>query len=321
MPLKILILLLSLFCLTSSSVFAKTPIRLGVMAGGTLAWELAALKNLDLPEKTDFEIETITLADQQAGKIALLSGSVDIIISDWIWVSGMRSQGGDYSFYPYSTAAGGLLVTADSPIQTLADLEGKKLGIAGGELDKNWLMLQTLGLKQNLDFNKPQNIVYAAPPLLNQQLAEQRIDALLTYWQFAARLQAQGYRELLSGEQIIRELGITEAVPSLGYAFRAGWAEEHKAALLSFFKAADTARESLCSNEQAWDSIKPLTQAEAAEVQQHLRKRYCEGRITAWGEANRKAADQLYQLLHQLHNNKLTAKNPHLEDGTFWQAN
>ena len=320
MNLKILIVFFSVLYLTSSMAAAKPLIRLGVMSGGTLAWELAALKNQGLLENSDFELESVTLANQQAGKVALQSGSVDMIISDWIWVSAMRAEGSDYTFYPYSTAAGGLLVAAGSPIQTLADLKGKKLGIAGGELDKNWLLLQALGLKQSIDLNKSLEKVYAAPPLLNQQLAEQRIDALLTYWQFAARLQAQGYRELLSGEQIIQQLGITEPVPSLGYVFKASWGEQHKPVLHSFFNTTQIARDALCANDQAWEQIKDLTEAETQAVQKQLRQRYCQGRITQWSEANRKAAESLYQILHQLSDNKLTAKSPSLQTGTFWQA-
>ena len=34
------------------------------------------------------------------------------------------------------------MVAADSPAQTLADLDGKKIGIAGGPVDKSWLILR-----------------------------------------------------------------------------------------------------------------------------------------------------------------------------------
>jgi NitT/TauT family transport system substrate-binding protein len=40
------------------------------------------------------------------------------------------------------------VVAADSPIKQLQDLQGRKLAIAGGELDKNSLLLQALMQKQ-----------------------------------------------------------------------------------------------------------------------------------------------------------------------------
>jgi len=320
MNLKILLFLFTALAVSAANAAEKPTIRLGVMASGTLAWELAAIKNLGLQETHNVSLESINLANQQAGKIALQAGSVDIIISDWIWVSSMRAEGADYTFAPYSSAAGGLLVPADSPIKTLADLKNKKLGIAGGELDKNWLLLQALGLKQGIDLDKSLNKVYAAPALLNQQLTDQHIDALLTYWQFAARLESQGYQQLLSGEEIIRQLGIRATVPSLGYVFKAGWAQQHKAALQAFLNSAKIARDTLCSDDQAWQDIKNLTEAEDLATQQQLRSRYCQGRIEHWDAANQDAAGSIYQQLHQLADNKLTGKNPQLQAGTFWQA-
>ena len=320
---KLKILLLMGFTLFSNAARAAnaTPIRLGVLASGTLAWEVAAMKNEGLLEGAEFVLDTVSIANQQAGKVALQAGSVDMIVSDWIWTSAMRAQGNDYTFYPYSASAGGLMVPADSGIKTLADLKGKKIGIAGGELDKNWSLLKALGQKQQLDLNKTVEKVYGAPPLLNQQLTSQRIDALLTYWHFAARLEAQGYKQLMSGEDIIRDLGVTETVPSIGYVFKQSWADKHKSALQQFLKTARAAKDKLCDSDQAWEKIVNLTGTDDSATQRQLRKRYCQGRVASWGEAEQKAAEKIYQLLGQLSDNKITGKSKQLQAGTFWSEN
>lgn len=318
-PLKLLVISL-VFCSGFSIAAEPVKIRLGVLASGTLAWELTTLKNEDMLKDADFVLESLPLTDQQAGKVALQAGSVDMIVSDWIWVSGMRAQGQDYTFYPYSASAGGLLVPANSNIKTLADLQGKKLGIAGGELDKNWALLQALGQKQQLDLNQSVEKVFGAPPLLSQQLSSQRIDALLTYWQFAARLQAQGYRQILSGEEMIRQLGVTETVPSLGYVFKQSWANQHQGVLQQFFAATQTAKDRLCDSDQAWQNIVKLTETEDTNTQQQLRAHYCQGRIKQWDEKAQKAAESIYQHLHQLKDNKLTSKSPQFQPGTFWSG-
>jgi len=317
---KLMLLLIGFACISSiANATEKTNIRLGVLASGTLAWELAAIENEHLLKETEFTLDTVKIANQQAGKVALQSGSVDMIVSDWIWVSGMRSQGQDYSFYPYSASAGGLIIPADSPVKTLADLKGKKLGIAGGELDKNWALLQALAKKQGLDLNSSLEKVYGAPPLLNQQLVSNRIDALLTYWHFAARLEAQGYRQLMSGEDIIRELGIQETVPSLGYVFKQSWADDHRSALQQFLKTAQTAKNRLCESDDAWAKIAGLTQTDDPATQAQIRTRYCQGRVTQWGNAQQDAAKKIYQLL-QAGSSKLADKNNPLQAGTFWSA-
>ncbi|BBL56834.1 ABC transporter substrate-binding protein [Methylomonas koyamae] len=317
---------LKICLLTAAALFAatgetaeKTAIRIGAMASGTLNWELAAMRNQGLLERADFAIENVAFANQQAGKVALQAGAVDLIVSDWIWTSSMRGEGAKLSFYPFSDTSGALLVANASPIKTLADLKGKKLGIAGGELDKNWLLLQALGRQQQLDLNAGVEKVYGAPPLLSQQLLGQRVDALLTYWQFAARLEAQGYRTLLSGEDMVRQLGIAETVPSIGYVFKQEWAEQHKAALKQFFELSRQARDSLCSNDAEWAKILPLTEAGSPAEQEKLRAGYCKGRIEQWTPAQQAAAEKIYLMLHQI-DSKLTGAAGHIQPGTFWSA-
>lgn len=298
----------------------KELIRIGAMASGTLAWELQAMKDQGLTDQADFSLEISTLANQQAGKVALQAKSVDMIISDWIWVSSMRADGVALRFSPYSNSAGGLLVPANSDIKTLADLKGKKLGIAGGELDKNWLLLQALAKHQNLDIAQSLQAVYGAPPLLEQQLKAGRIDAILTYWQFAARLETEGYTQLLSGEEIVKQLGVQAAVPSLGYVFHSDWAEQHKAALNQFLNLAAQARNTLCHDDNAWQKVVHLTDSTEAKTQQKIRARYCEGRVEKWSADNQTAANQIFQWLNTISQNKLTGKSSNLDANSFWSA-
>ncbi len=321
MKIKTYFFALSLLCspLFSVSAFAaeKTVIRLGVLAFGTLEWELAALKNEKMLDGADFEIQTQTLASPQAAEVALQAGAVDMIVSDWIWTSRMRSSGTDFTFYPYSNTSGALVVPANSSIKTLKDLSGKKLGIAGGELDKNWLLLQALANQQQVDL-KTTTTAFAAPPLLNQQLGQGRVDAVLNYWHFAARLEAQGCKQLLDGKAILTGLGIKEEVPSLGYVFKQSWATAHKAAVENFLTTAEQAKNKLCTSNEAWAKILPLTKADDAATQTKLRDRYCAGRVTQWGAAEQQAAGKIYTLLRKLSNNKLTGTAETIQAGTFW---
>jgi len=310
-----------LFSIQSFSA-EKTLIRLGVLAFGTVNWELSTLKSQRLITDAGFDLEIYPVANPQAGKIALQSGAVDMIVSDWIWVSRMRSTGTDLSFYPYSNTSGALIVPADSPIKSLTDLQGKKLGIAGGELDKNWLLLQALAQQQSqLNLNNRVEKVYGAPPLLNQQILRNRVDAIINYWHFAARLEAKGYKQLLNGKDILLGLGIKEQVPTLGYVFNRHWANQNKAVVNQFLKATQTAKNQLCISDDAWQQIIPLTKVKDTVTQQKLRDRYCAGRIKQWGEEEQLAAEKIYTLLRKLSNNRLTGQSELLQPGTFWTIN
>ena len=115
---------------------------------GTFAWELAVIRAHGLDKQADLSIQPVELATPEAGKIALRAGNADIMVSDWLWVSRERGLGAKLTFYPYSSALGAVMVPASSPIRTLADLKGRKLAVAGGPIDKSWLLLQA-SLKQD----------------------------------------------------------------------------------------------------------------------------------------------------------------------------
>lgn len=316
---KYCVLLLSFFLLSIDGFASdKPPIRIGVQASGTLAWELSLLQSEDQAKYLDFQIETHPIANSEAGKIALQSGAVDMIVSDWIWVSRLRSDGADFAFYPYSTTSAALMVAQSSPIHTIKDLKGKRLGIAGGELDKNWLLLQALAQQEQLDLNASVEKVFGAPPLINEQLKQDRVDAALNYWHFGAKLESQGYRQIIDGRGIIKALGLEENVPALGYVFKQSWATTHKAALDNFFQAGKKVKNLLCTSESDWKKVLPLTQADDQATQNKLRQRYCEGNVIDWGAPEQQAAERIYSLLRKISNNQLTGKSEHLQPGTFW---
>ncbi|MGB4498565.1 MAG: ABC transporter substrate-binding protein [Methylococcaceae bacterium] len=294
-------------CLVSTSVLAeKTTLRIGVQTSGTLDWELSVL-----PESPDFKIAIQPVATAEAAKIALQSGAVDMIVSDFLFVSQSRNTGTDFTFYPYSNTSGALVVAANSPIHGVKDLMGKRVGIAGGELDKNWLLLQAVGKKENLDLNKTIEKVFGAPPLISEQLKNQRVDAILTHWHFAAQLESQGYKQLLDGKALQQNLGISENVPTLGYVFKESWANAHKTELKAFFAATSDAKNRLCDDAQLWKK----TTEKMENVSEILRQRYCDGRVNSWNAENQKAAQKLYSVLFSL--NPKVGNSANLAAGTF----
>jgi len=307
--------------LGSHSVIAseKTLIRLGVLAFGTVNWELTAMQQAQLMETEEYRLQVTRMANPQAGKIALLSGAVDMIVADWIWVSRQRALGKDYTFYPYSNTTGALVVAKDSLISQLADLKNKKLAVAGGELDKNSLLLQALMQKQDLaDVFASMEKVYGAPPLLSQQITHKRVDALLTYWHYAARMEAEGYKVLMTGNDILQGLGIQEKVPSIGYVFDRTWANNHKPAIQAFLQQTKQTKNALCADDVVWQGIQSLVRAKTQQVSQLLRQRYCEGRVLSWGTKEQQAAADIYQYLKNVSAARLTGKSETIQAGTFW---
>lgn len=315
----LLIIIISVALAQNPAPAMPTEIRFGATAFGTVNWELATIARAGLDEVYNIKLKHYPLANPQAGKIALQAKAVDMIVSDWIWVSRQRVAGFDYTFTPYSSTAGALVVPRDSAIQSVKDLEIKRLGIAGGGLDKNWLLLRAFAqMKFGLDLDRSVQKVFGAPPLLNNQMLQGNLDALINYWHYAARLETQGYRKLLDAQDILRGLGITSDVPNLGFVFRDSWASANRAIVLGFLAASRDAKNLLCTDDDIWKSIVVPRSPDNRATQNLLRQRYCAGRIRSWTEREKQGAASIFKLLSKFGGRKLTGNSSQLQTGTFW---
>src|SRR5438093_8701026 len=200
-----------------TSTMAADRIRLAVQRTGTLAWELDVIRMHGLDREFDLAIETVELASTEAGKIALKGGSADLMLSDWLWVARERSLGDNLVFYPSSSTLGAVMVPAQSPIREIIDLRGKKLAVAGGPLDKSWLLLQALARRAGLDLKKEATVVYGAPPLLSEKALQGEVDATLTFWNFCADLESKDYKRAIAMERVVKALGAKGPVALVGY--------------------------------------------------------------------------------------------------------
>jgi len=293
--------------------------KVGVLKFGTVSWELDVIKAHELDRKEGFALDVQAYGGNEAADVALMGGAVDAIVEDWLFVSRQRSDGVQLTFIPYSSNVGAVMVKPDSPIARLADLRGKKIGIAGGPLDKGWLMLQGYARQQaGLDLAADAEPVYGAPPLLTEKLKSGELDAVLNYWHFGARLEAAGYRRLIGIGEVQEALGVPASVPQLGYIFQESWADQHTELVLAFARASRAAKAIMLSSDAEWQRLLPVTRAEnEAELAAYMR-RYREGIVEHWGPEQQAGAARLYLVLAELGGEKLVGRGKELAPGTFW---
>lgn len=300
---------------------AAEPVRVGVLKFGTVNWELDTILHHGFDRRHGIELEMVEFANNEATKVALQGGAVDMIVTDWPWVSRQRAEGADFTFVPYSLAVGALMVPPDSDIDGVGDLAGRRIGIAGGPLDKSWLLLRALAAKEyGLELTTDASPSFGAPPLMNEELISGRLDGVLTYWHYAARLKAQGYREALGVADIVRQLGVETDAPLLGYAFSEGWAGEHRDAVAAFVAASQDAKTLLAESDDEWRRLRALTRAEDDATLAALRDGYRAGIPTRWGEAERADAVTLFAILAEVGGEELVGASPELQPGTFWNG-
>ncbi|WP_181705471.1 ABC transporter substrate-binding protein [Chthonobacter rhizosphaerae] len=298
---------------------AGGTIRIAVLKTGTVNWELNVIRENGLDKKHGFTLDVVEVANNEATRIALQAGDVDVITSDWLLVARERGEGSDLTFVPFSSSVGSVMVPGDSPIKTLADLKGKRVGVAGGPLDKNWLLLQGLAKRDfNFDLAAETSPQFGAPPLLSEKLESGELDAALTFWNFAARLEAKGFRTLISGEDAAIAMGAKGAISAVGYVFSEKWATENLEAAKGFVAASREAKQILKSSDAEWERIRPLVRADDDPTLHALRDRFRQG-IPSRPVAEEVAdAETLFKVLADLGGPDLVGKSATFAAGTYW---
>jgi NitT/TauT family transport system substrate-binding protein len=301
------------------SAAPSPPIRVGALRYGTVAWEIDVIRHHELDAAQHIAIAPVELAAAQAAQVALQAGQIDMIVVDWMWVARQRSAGADWTFIPFSNAVGALIAPADSPVHEVSDLAGRRLGIAGSPLDKSWLILRAYAThRYGIDLDAKAEKIFAPPPLLAEQMNAGRLDALLTYWAFAAKAEAAGARRILSVEDAVRGLGIGAAVPYIGYTFSERWAQQNPALIDGFVAASRQARALLANSDAEWQRLMPITGAADAAELERLRDWYRRGIPQNWGDAERVAAGQLFEFMAKLGGPDLVGGLNAVPPGTFW---
>ena len=291
-------------------------LRLGILPFGTVQWIADVVRRNRLDTANGFTLRTTKLASTEAGKVALLGHAVDVAVSDWPFVASQRSQGGTLTFSPFSSSVGGIMVPTASPVHQLTDLKDLRLGVAGGAADKSWLIVRAAARKQGLDIEKAARLSFGAPPLLSAALGDGGLDALLTFWNFCARLQATGLREAVSLTDCARALGLQDAPVLVGYVFDAGWAAANRPAIDGFLRAAAAAEDLLVTRPAEWAAIRPLMDAPDEALFLQLKSRFLAG-ISRPDPATLTAqANQLLVLLAQ----QGIAAAATLPGGVFWRG-
>jgi len=303
--------------LPAAAVAQERILRAAVLEGGTVTWELDTIRHYGFDKANGFALELIPLAGNPATQIAFQGGEADVIVTDWIWVARQRAEGRDVVFLPYSKATGTLLVPADSKAATLADLKGGKIGVAGGPLDKSWLILRAYAMeKHGFDLAQGAEQVFAAPPLIMSTGLSGETDAAVNLWHFAAKMEAKGMRRLISVSQAAEALGLDPELPLLGDALKGELVRNQPELAAGLQAASRAAKEKLKSDPAAWERLRPIMNAADDSEFEALKRGFIEG-IPAPGAVDAQAAARFLAVMARVGGTELVGAATTLPDGVF----
>jgi len=211
------------------------------------------------------------------------------------------------------------MAPAQSPIREVADLKGRKLAVAGGPLDKSWLLLQAFARRAGVDLKKQATVVYGAPPLLSEKALQGETDATLTFWNFCADLESKGQRRAIGMDGVMTALGAKGPVAIVGYTFDGAWAARNRSTVDRFLDAARQAKEILAGSEREWQRLASRIGVTDANALAIYRQRYGEGIVRRPLADEEADAQALYRVLAEVGGAELVGPARELAAGTFYR--
>lgn len=275
-------------------------IQVGQQATGTFSWITHAIDYYGLDEKYNLDIQEQTYASKPATQLAIQAGEVDVVVDDFIGAVAMREAGVPVrAIWPFSKATGGVVVAADSDIQSVEDLQGRTIAAASLG-DKSILILRAyLASEYGFDPQDDGLVLQAAAPLMQGLLDEGEIDAAIPFWHFVARMEGSGdYRDIQLVSELLAEMGFRDDLPILVVLGREGADPEAVTTFLAAMQEAiQLMRED--SDDGIWQSIldHELYSLPDPSVFPAVRARWEAGIPEEW---NQDMIDGLVELVDQL---------------------
>jgi NitT/TauT family transport system substrate-binding protein len=184
-------------------------------------------------------------------------------------------------------------------------------------------MLQAWAQRQGVDLKNQATIVYGAPPLLAEKFAQGELDAVLEFWTFSDRLQAQGAARAVDMGVVERDLGAKGPVVVTGYVFSQGFAERNRPALARFFDMMAKAKKLIAEDDVAFAEIAPkiaaTTGANDVAALALIRSTYRQGIPSRPLAAEEADAAAIFAILAQVGGEKLVGSATQLDPNVFYR--
>jgi ABC-type nitrate/sulfonate/bicarbonate transport system substrate-binding protein len=261
-------------------------LRLGDPAQSLNAIAAQTMIKQGFDKKHGIAVQYVTYPTLDGLFTAIRGKDVDIGFGGWTAFAQFRSKGAPITMiFPVGRGISlDVVVPANSPIKSLADLKGKKIGSYAGAAGTATALLRVLTSKYfGFDPAKTNHLQYAGAALLPDLLAKGDLDAVLLFDPIAVRAIASGKFKSIGNLPTIYKEKVGEDFLWIGYATNDDVIAKHPEALKAFNKAWLEAVAYVKAHPEVFEPLAKQLGLDA-EGTKMLRERVIADYVTTWTE-------------------------------------
>lgn len=276
-----------------------TTVTLGINPGSQ-SLIIEVMKSQGIDKKYNLNVDVKKFLNPPAAATAMTQKVVDIGYGGITTMAIAREQGSDVFFFgPFiTTPQDGVFVPKDSPVKSLSDLKGKKIGSFSGTSSATTAILSAIADKS---YDMPKlselsDVVVAPAPALFGLLDKGEVDAVLTVDTDTVQADLTGkYNKILVLSDAYEDAFGTNPM-FVGLVSNEAFAENNCSALQAFYNAQMDTIDYVKSHDEVWknyaDSLKVTDPAAPAALQ-----KLAASFTTDWSEEEVKSVTDLLETL------------------------
>jgi len=255
-----------------------------IVIDGTQRFPIYTMRTRGIADKYNLKVEEIPVSGPQAQYTAMQTGDFQVATTAWFPVVLMRAQGYKFTIvFPVSSYTDDIVVPADSPLKSMADLKGKRIGISGGPASSGTWIFRTEAVRFfGFDPMKEAKVQFGAAPLLTGLMENNELDAVLIQNPQVVRLlETKKFRSLASFGDIWREK-TGQDVMLVTIVMNEDWAKANREIAKRFVAAFKESAEYLKAHPEVWPEVAEQIGIKTAAGAKLLQERTAKSLLTRW---------------------------------------
>ncbi len=244
---------------TASTSSGLIPLRFSSIVNASQSYIPVLMMDKGIGKKYGFDVQLIPLSTTGQQWTSMRAGDADISSGSFLDLLRQRQAGLQATaIRGFSTFGNAILAQPNKPYAKLSDLKGARVGTPSTVL-LDWMILRAAGKKaEGFDIGTDAVVSQSAPPLLNQLMLKDQLDAALQFSpDFALDPVTKGtLKQVTTVPQVMTEAGFDpNTVLYLTYNLSDSWRAKYPGAVPKLVAAMDEAVDLLQKDDSVWPDL------------------------------------------------------------------